>query len=262
MRALAVVATLMASSMIVAPSTADDEDRKRCEATSTFQQAVNHCEYSSEEIQDFHASGDGHVYSIAPACAVGGEATCSDDALCAHDGKPGKWFRVFRDDEMIGTTCLTEQEVESLGHVTPALVLKAFQRLTWPRSELVLQPPDGVTLVGFETNFYTTNTTPTTQTVTLLGRRIQLEATPTSYAWQFGDATSETTQTPGAAYPDLLVTHQYQHSGLVRPSVDTVYAGRFRVGTGPWQTIPGTLTVAGRAAELEVREARGVLVGN
>jgi len=239
---------------------ADPSADPHCSEAANLQEVSQVCHFSSEETHEFYEAGDGHHYEIALVCGLGGDVACTEERECVGP-PPGFWYQVFRDGELIGTTCLSEPDAESLGHVTPALVLKAFQRLDWPKSELVLQPPDGKTLVGFATNFYTTNTTPTTQTVTLLGRRIQVEATPTSYDWQFGDDTSETTETPGAAYPDLLVTHQYEHPGQVRPRVDTVYAGRYRIGSGPWQAIPGTLTVAGSATELEVREARGVLVG-
>jgi len=254
--ALVSLAAWLSPTMAAADPSADPP----CNGSVNLQQVSNACTYTSHETHEFYESGDGHHYEIALVCGLGGDAVCTEERECVGP-PPGFWYQVFRDGELIGTTCLSEHDAESLGHVTPALVLKAFQRLDWPQSELVFQPPDGKTLVGFATNFYTTNTTPTTQTVTLLGRRIQIEATPTSYDWQFGDDTGETTQTPGAAYPDLLVTHQYQHPGQVRPRVDTVYAGRYRIGTGPWQTIPGTLTVAGSAAELEVREAQGVLVG-
>lgn len=232
----------------------------QCSTSGNLLNAHTYCAYSPGETKDFYASGDGHHYEIALVCGLGGDVACTQERECVGP-PPGFWYQVFRDGEPIGTTCLSEHDAESLGEVTPGLVLKAFQRLTWPQSELVVQPPDGVTLVGFATNFYTTNTAPTIQTVTLLSRRIQIEATPASYVWQFGDDTSQTTRTPGAAYPDLLVTHPYQHPGQVRPRVDTVYAGRYRVGSGPWQSIPGTLTVAGSTADLEVQEAQGVLVG-
>ena len=51
-------------------------------------------------------------------------------------------------------------------------------------------------------------------------------------------------------------------AGTVRPSVDTTYSGRYRVGHGAWREIPGTLTVAGPPATLRVDEARGVLVAH
>jgi len=241
---------------------ADEASHETCGASGTLQQANVTCEYSADETASLYSSGDGHHYSIAPACAVGGDATCADDATCAQGGNPGKWFNVYRDADLIGQTCLTDTQADSLGGLTPARIRREFQHLTWPRSTLSLQPPDGVTLVGFHTNFFTTNTKATTKTVNLLGQRIQIQATPTSYDWQFGDGTHQATSTPGAAYPDLLVTHAYTHTGTVRPAVATTYTGRYRLGTGPWQPIPGTLTLAGPTTRLEIREARGALTGN
>ena len=39
--------------------------------------------------------------------------------------------------------------------VTPGLVARAFRTIDLPASELGVQPPDGRTLVNFDTNFYT-----------------------------------------------------------------------------------------------------------
>jgi hypothetical protein len=46
---------------------------------------------------------------------------------------------------------------------------------------LTIQPPEGQTLVNFETIFYTTNTEPAFERVTLLGQRIVVKATPVTY---------------------------------------------------------------------------------
>src|SRR5206468_1583314 len=100
----------------------------------------------------------------------------------------------------------------------------------------------GRTLVNFATNFLTTNTEPTTQAVTLLGQRVEIEATPQSWVWHYGDGGSDTTSSPGAAYPDLEVTHTYLDAVQVSPSVDTVYSGRYRINGGGWQAIPDTAT--------------------
>ncbi len=138
----------------------------------------------------------------------------------------------------------------------------AFESLAWPASPLVVQPPKGRTLVNFDTNFYTTNTQATTQTVTLIGQPVTIEATPTEYGWHFGAGTGDLTTTdPGAAYPDLRVTYRYQRVGTVRPSLDTTYAGRYRVGDGPWRAIPATVTVPGAAVNLQVLSATPHLVG-
>ena len=61
--------------------------------------------------------------------------------------------------------------------------------------------------MNFETNFYTERDE-FTRAVTLLGRRVELRIWPASFGWRFGDGHQRTT-TPGAAYPDLEITHEY-----------------------------------------------------
>ena len=97
--------------------------------------------------------------------------------------------------------CLTEQEAKRLGGLTPGMVQHAFERLTWPASPLVVQPPNGRTLVNFDTNFYTTNAHPTTRTVTLIGQRVTIEATPTEYTWHFGGDGATVTCTTATSPP-------------------------------------------------------------
>src|SRR4051794_26307421 len=107
--------------------------------------------------------------------------------------------------------------------VTPGMVSAAFRRVSLPESELQVQPPNGRTLVNFDTNFYTHNGE-FTRTVTLLGRRVELRIWPARYGWRFGDGQQRWTTTPGDRYPHLEVTHRYLREGRVSPSVDTTYA--------------------------------------
>ncbi|WP_408895623.1 PKD domain-containing protein [Nocardioides sp. R1-1] len=150
---------------------------------------------------------------------------------------------------------------ESEPVVTIDDVRRAFGELKLPPGTLVIQPPDGLTLVNFETNFYTTATTPIATTITLLEQAVTLEATPTSYTWDFGDGHTVTTDEPGAPYPDLTITHDYQHTGDYQPSLATTYTGRYRIADGPWQTIPDTVTIPGPTQALRVIEAQPKLVG-
>jgi hypothetical protein len=143
---------------------------------------------------------------------------------------------------------------------TPGLVAAAFRRLPLPEAELVIQPPNGRTLVNFDTNFYTEQGE-LTRTVTLLGRQVELRIWPASFGWRFGDGKAEQSTSPGAAYPDLEITHNYAHKGRVSPSVDTTYAAQFRVDGGPWRDVAGTVTIPGSPQQLRVVEARPVLVG-
>ncbi|TQK71578.1 hypothetical protein FBY23_3376 [Nocardioides sp. SLBN-35] len=154
--------------------------------------------------------------------------------------------------------CNTEDQQPVL---TLADVQKAFAELKLDPGTLVVQPPDGLTLVNFKTNFYTTTTTPTTLTVTLLDQPVTLEATPATYTWHFGDGQTTSTTEPGAAYPALTITHEYLRKGDYRPSLSTTYTGRYKVADGPWQTIPGTVTIDGPGQPLRAIEAKPKLVG-
>jgi len=145
--------------------------------------------------------------------------------------------------------------------VTPGLVLNALRRIGLPRHEVRTQPA-GKTLVNFDTIFYT-HATPYTRTFTLLGQRVQIIATPTAYTWHHGDGTTATTNTPGAPYPAMDITHDYAHAHTtVQPSVDTTYTARYRVNNGPWQTIPQTVTITGPTTNLRIAEATPVLSGD
>jgi hypothetical protein len=226
-----------------------------------------HCIKSGSETNDYIAAHSDHTYSIRPACEVGGLALCDQPGTCNIKGHDGNLFNVYEDDSpdpLDWQACLTDREAKHLGGLTPGAVQHAFERLAWPASPLVVQPPEGKTLVNFDTNFYTTNTAPSTRTVTLIGQQVTIEATPTQYVWHFGSGSDDgdrATTDPGAAYPDLRVTYRYLHVGDVSPSVDTTYSGRYRVGNGPWRQIPATLTVPGAPVALQVVSATPHLVG-
>jgi hypothetical protein len=163
--------------------------------------------------------------------------------------------------EVVGFCGAPDPEPEAEQALTLGDIRSAFARLPLPASTLVIQPPDGLTLVNFDTNFYTPSTAPITRRVTLLGQAITIEATPSEYHWDFDDGEPMATSEPGAPYPNLTVTHNYTRTGIYRPSLDTVYSGRYRVGNGPWQAIPGTVTIQGTAQQLEAIEAQPKLVG-
>lgn len=149
-----------------------------------------------------------------------------------------------------------------LPELTPGIVASAFRRIPLPGSRLLVQPPNGRTLVNFETNFYTDNGPFEVPAFVLLGHRIELRVRPVEFVWDFGDGSSQVTTSPGAAYPRLDVTHSYRRVGRVRPSVTTVYAASYRVdGDGPWREVDGTVRIVGEAVEVEVLSATPTLVG-
>jgi hypothetical protein len=260
-----VIAVLLFLVLLPMGRAAEADSGESCHTTTDLGHTQQGCVKSGSETNAYIGEHSDHTYSIRPACEVGGRALCSEPARCNIEGHEGLLYNVYEDaapDPLDWQACLTEQEAKRLGGLTPAMIEHAFQRLAWPASELVVQPPKGRTLVNFDTNFYTTNTRPSTRTVTLIGQTVTIEATPTQYTWHFGTTDGDLTTTDsGAAYPDLRVTHHYTHVGSVTPSVDTTYSGRFRVGTGSWQTIPDTLTVPGASVGLQVVSATPHLVG-
>ncbi|HYO39410.1 MAG TPA: hypothetical protein VER39_07125 [Nocardioidaceae bacterium] len=145
--------------------------------------------------------------------------------------------------------------------VTPGMVLTAMQRVGLPSLHVHTQPEDK-TLVNFDTIFYA-DPTAVTRDLTLLGQSVRIEATPRSFTWHYGDGTSATTTEPGAPYPAKDVVHRYTDAHVtVRTSVDVTYSGRFQVAGGPWQAIPGTVTIAGPPDALRISEATPVLSGD
>jgi hypothetical protein len=144
--------------------------------------------------------------------------------------------------------------------LTPDVVAAAFRVMRLPSSVLKVQPPNGRTLVNFDTNFFT-DTQALDRSVMLLGRRVDLHIVPSEFGWRFGDGESLATAEPGSPYPHLDVTHRYLRKGRVAPSVDTTYTATYRVNGGGWRDVPGSVTTPGAPVALEVVTATPTLVG-
>ena len=143
--------------------------------------------------------------------------------------------------------------------VTAGDVERAAREIGMPRLRLTIQP-GGETLVNVPTIFFTRSST-LRRTVTLLGRRVEVVARPTTFTWHHGDGTRQTTSTPGKPYPARDVTHRYRAPGQrLAARVDTTYTVRYRVGSGAWQDLGTTLTAVGPTATIDVDEATPVLV--
>lgn len=158
------------------------------------------------------------------------------------------------------SVCPTDEQPEEDPQPTEADYFAAFQTIPLPKSVLHIQPADGRTLVNFATNFYTVQP-PFTATATVLEQAVEFRIRPTAFTWHFGDGTSTTSTTPGAAYPDLQITHTYADKGEVQAWVDTTYSADWRVGQGAWTPVNGTVTIAGDPVGLTVLTASPQLVG-
>lgn len=155
--------------------------------------------------------------------------------------------------------CEPDEPTPRLRAVTAGDVERAAREIGMPRLRLTIQP-GGETLVNVPTIFFTRSST-LRRTVTLLGRRVEVVARPTSFTWHHGDGTRQTTSTPGKPYPAHDVTHRYRAPGQrLGARVDTTYTVRYRVGSGAWQELGTTLTAVGPTATIDVDEAAPVLV--
>ena len=89
-------------------------------------------------------------------------------------------------------------------------------------------------------------TSPNKQTfnITLLGTAIEVEATPTSFNWDWGDGQSFETTDPGTPYPNYTVSHAYEVTGdgyVIR--LRTSWSARWRIaGQTQWHQVNGTVT--------------------
>lgn len=145
--------------------------------------------------------------------------------------------------------------------VLPEFTLEDFQRLPLAPPALHIQPERPVVLVNMPTITHT-DAAPQVLTTTLLGYPIEVEATPTSYTWDYGDGTPPiTTTSPGHPYPDHDVAHPYTAPGTYTITLTTHLSGRYRlVGTTTWHPITGAATTATTSPPLTAEERRSHLV--
>ncbi len=222
---------------------------------------------------------------LAPGCpgvtvvGLGADATIANDEGCTpalitcadpdeyryfvfthpQDPATGQLVQPPQPWTLSGHRCVAPAEVNQ-GGVTPAMVLEEFKRLPLPQGQVIVQPGDR-TLVNFPTVFYTELAgDQVLRPVTILGQQVEIIAEPRSYAWDFGDGQSMTTETPGAPYPAKEITHEYATNGDVQATLTVTYGGRFRVAGGAWLPIPGTTTVTSAPTAVSVLEARSQLI--
>lgn len=242
----------------------EEEGERKCFEKVDLNLVRVQCEHSAESIKAARASDPGSVWRFFQLCkegTSGGAEACANPRVCEVDGKVGTLYSVYKDGQRDGIACLTAGELATLEVSTRALVIAMFKDLDWSDSDLVVQPPGGKTLVNLESNFYTANTEPQTINVTLDGQTVAVTAVPIGYEWHFGDGSSTTTESAGAPYPDLDVTHVYTEVDEHVVSVDTQYgAASFTVNGGPPEQIPSTVWVPGEEQDLEVVEALPQLV--
>jgi len=137
----------------------------------------------------------------------------------------------------------------------------AFKSIPMAPSPVYIQPPDGETLVNFDTIYFTT---PFTNDVTLhvLDSSVAFHITVQKYVWHFGDGHSLTTTDPGAAYPDQTIVHRYLKKGPVSVSLETVYQADYAIDGAAQQHLADTVTTTSTPQQLTVLTATPHLVAD
>ncbi|MET4098612.1 hypothetical protein ABIB37_000849 [Agrococcus sp. UYP10] len=129
--------------------------------------------------------------------------------------------------------------------------------------ELVVEP-DGWGVVGTPTNFYATAETHTMDGE-LFDAPIEVRWTPTSYVFDYGDGTTETSDASGTAWSgtdeswtETATSHAYAARDDVTASLTVVFTAEVDAGGG-WFSVPGTLPVDAPAVSVKVFEVETVL---
>ena len=170
----------------------------------TWQAVASDCAWSYADYTQTSGSGDGHTWVVSIQCDNGG--ICTEHVECVEGGQEGYVHDVYMDGTDVGDVCVPDSAVQQVD--IAKLVIRQFKRIAWPSSKLVVQPRGGRTLVNFETNFYAEPEAFERQ-LTLLGQGVEVRAEPVEFAWTFGDGATDATDSPGAPYPDLQITHTY-----------------------------------------------------
>ncbi len=196
-------------------------------------------------------NGDCATYTGAvqiPACEVGPPV----QPLWRRDrATPSSEWSEWR--YVTGWSCPAENMAE--------FTLTDFRRLPIAPSVLTVQPARPQVLVNMPTIVYTD---PVTQAFTtdLLGYPIEVEATPATFTWDFGDGSDpQVTTSPGHPYPDHDVAHPYTRPGVYTITLTTAFTGRYRLaGTTTWLDVVGTATTTTTSAPITAVEAPTRLV--
>jgi len=143
--------------------------------------------------------------------------------------------------------------------ISPEEIERAIREIDLPGQQVRVEPSAN-TLVNLPTNLYA-RVEDVERSVDVVGHTVRLRATAAQYTWHHGDGTSQRTDSPGAPYPDLAVTHRYRRpADRLQVSLEVGYRVEYAVDDGDWRRLPELITASGPPTPLIVHEASPILV--
>ncbi|MGV1010348.1 MAG: hypothetical protein ACOYBY_17400 [Dermatophilaceae bacterium] len=225
-------------------------------------------------------------YETTTVCSVEAPGSAGGDRMCAAAARgcigadgPGPLLRVWRlatqngqpqgGWEMLGVTCNGNALPNARPMLTMAMIQEAFHLTPWATARTEVEPVGNVTLVGLDTFYrvewsaegFQPGEVEPVDPARMLGYRVDIRPRLTGLMYHFGDD-QEFGPTPsmGGRWPDGPIRHQYRHTGGYPVNVAVTWGADFRIDGGEWAEVPGSVTVAGPATQVQVKEARAVLV--
>lgn len=189
----------------------------------------------------------------------GGSAIQHDPPVC-EDGAALQpiWRRLRTEDtwwKQVGWHCPED--------LLPRMTQEDFRRLSITSAPAHMQPEGGEVLVNKPTIVFTEAGVQTFRT-DLLGYGVDVEATPRSFAWDFGDGSRPlVTAEVGRPYPSFDLARTYLAPTRTRITLTATWTGRYRVDIDPlhkWREIDGTAFTTSSTPDFDVVELRSRLV--
>ncbi|WP_394554558.1 hypothetical protein ACDF64_07675 [Agromyces sp. MMS24-JH15] len=142
---------------------------------------------------------------------------------------------------------------------TPAITIRDLAAFR-PAPTTAPMEPDGWAVVDLPANFLS-DASVHTASGTLLGRAADVRFTPTHYRWNFSDATTTESDSPGATWATLgqreftatPTSRTFAERGTFEVTPWVTYRAEYRLAGGPWIPVAGTLEIPG--------PTRSILVG-
>ncbi len=178
------------------------------------------------------------------------------------NGGVGPW-------EMIGLTCNSAVLPNARPMLTMAMIQEAFHLTPWATARTEVEPVGNVTLVGLDTFYrvewsaegFQPGEVEAIDPARMLGYKVDIRPRLTGLMYRFGDE-QEFGPTPslGGRWPDGPIRHLYRRTGAYSVNVAVTWGADFRIDGGEWAEVPDSVTVAGPATPVQVKQARAVLV--